>query len=252
MNGTKSVLFLVCILIAFISNAQNNGDSINTKVPMSTEKMKVEIWSDIMCPFCYIGKRKFEQALSKFSDSSQIEIVWHSFQLDPSIKSEKKTDLYKYLADRKGISYEQSVSMHEQVTQSAKEVGLTYNFDKAIIANSFDAHRLIQLAKKHKLGDEAEEKLFFAYFTEGKDMSDFNTLVSIGKEIGLDSSAVSDMLKSTDMSDEVRKDIQEAQTLGVRGVPFFIFNRKYAVSGAQPSETFLGALKKSYEEWVTK
>lgn len=222
-----------------------------TKSNMSTQaKMKVEIWSDIMCPFCYIGKRHYETALQQFADSNSIELEWHSFQLDPNLpKPASKLSAYQYLAERKGMSLEQSVAMHQNVIEMAKEAGLTYNYDKAVVANSFDAHRLIQLAKKHKLGDEAEERLFKAYFMEGKDMSDPTTLIALGKEIGLDEKLVSAVVNSSEYTAEVNADIQEAQQIGVTGVPFFVFDRKYAVSGAQPSSAFLNVLNKSFSEW---
>lgn len=212
-------------------------------------KMKVEIWSDIMCPFCYIGKRKFEAALQQFPGAKDIEIEWHSFQLDPTIKGGHGKNVNEYLAERKGISLEHAEQLNEQVTQGAKQVGLDYHFDKAIVANSFDAHRVIQLAKTKGLGDAIEERLFKAYFTEGKDFGDHATLLQLAKEIGLDEELVKKTLASNDFATEVRKDIQEAQQIGVRGVPFFVFDRKYAVSGAQPSDTFLQALEKSHGEW---
>ena len=211
--------------------------------------MKVEIWSDIMCPFCYIGKRRFEEALGKFSDQKNIAIEWKSFQLDPTIQPAPGKNVYEYLAERKGISYEQSEQMHERVIAMAKDAGLEYNFDKAVIANSYDAHRLIQLAKKNKLGDAAEERLFKAYFTEGKDFGNHDTLAEIGREIGLDENKVSQALATNEFANEVDADIYEAQQIGVRGVPFFVFNRKYAVSGAQASETFVEVLNKSFTEW---
>jgi len=214
-----------------------------------TEKMKVEIWSDIMCPFCYIGKRKFESALEGFNAAAQIELQWHSFQLDPDIQAGDNKNLYQYLSERKGISLQQSVEMHKQVTAMAKEVGLEYNFDKAVVANSFDAHRLIQLAKTVGLADAAEEQLFLAYFTEGKDVSDHAVLKVLGKNIGLDEAQVSEMLNSDKYTKEVQQDIAKAAQTGVRGVPFFVFNRKYAVSGAQSPDIFLQALKQSHEEW---
>lgn len=222
------------------------------KNKMSTTKMKVEIWSDIMCPFCYIGKRHYEAALKQFADSNNVELEWHSFQLDPTIqKQTKKVSVYQYLAERKGMSYEQSVKMHASVEQMAKEAGLNYAFDKAIIANSFDAHRLIQLAKKNNLGDVAEELLFKAYFTEGKDMGDATTLIALGKEIGLDEATVTATIKSDAYTEEVKADVAEAKKLGINGVPFFVFNRKYAVSGAQPVSVFTDVLNKSYKDWNT-
>ena len=217
-------------------------------------RMKVEVWSDIMCPFCYIGKRNYENALAQFDEREQVEIEWHSFQLDPTIpkNSGKKENVYQYLADKKGIDYEQSAKMHASLVQTAKKAGLEYHFDRAIVANSFDAHRLIQLAKTKGLGDEAEERLFRAYFTEGKDFGEHETLVQIGKEIGLQEEEIKNALDSDAYAAKVEEDIQEAAEIGVRGVPFFVFNRKYAVSGAQPPEYFLQALQKSFDEWEKK
>ena len=214
-------------------------------------KMKVEVWSDIMCPFCYIGKRNYEAALEQFVDRNNVEIEWHSFQLDPTIPAhnEKKASVYQYLADRKGISYEQSVKMHERIIQTAKAAGLTYHLDKAIVANSYDAHKMIQLAKTKGLGDAAEERLFLAYFTEGADMGDPEQLLKLGKEIGLTESDILGALDSDEYAYMVKQDIQEAQSIGVTGVPFFVFNRKYAVSGAQPPQIFLQTLEQSFKEW---
>jgi predicted DsbA family dithiol-disulfide isomerase len=225
----------------------NAFKNINSVIP----KMKVEVWSDIMCPFCYIGKRNYENALEKFSNKNYVDIEWHSFQLDPTIPKNtgKKENVYQYLADKKGISYEQSAKLHESLIQTAKKAGLDYRFDQAIVANSFDAHRMIQLAKSKGLGDEAEEKLFRAYFTEGRDFGDHETLIAIGKEIGLAEGDIKMALNSDEYAAKVETDIQEADELGIRGVPFFVFDRKYAVSGAQPPEHFLQALQQSFTEW---
>ena len=220
-------------------------------VTLNTPRMKVEVWSDIMCPFCYIGKRNYESALSRFEARENIEIEWRSFQLDPTIpkNSTVKENVYQYLAKKKGLSYEQSAKMHERVIEMAKNAGLDYRFDKAIVANSFDAHRMIQLAKTKGLGDAAEERLFRAYFTEGKDFGDRETLIAIGKEIGLPEEEIKSALSSDEYAEKVEQDIQEATEIGVQGVPFFLFDRKYAVSGAQPPEYFLQALNQSYAEW---
>lgn len=244
-------IVLISTNMVFCQNKSDDKQSQELKtINMNAPKMKVEIWSDIMCPFCYIGKRHYEEALLKFAYANNIELEWHSFQLDPSLpKPASKLNTYQYLAERKGMSYEQSVALHKNVVDMAKLAGLNYNFDKAVVANSFDAHRLIQLAKTKGLGDEAEERLFKAYFMEGKDMSDAETLISLGKEIGLDEATVRRVINSKEYTDEVNRDIAEAQQIGVQGVPFFVFNRKYAVSGAQPSDTFLNVLKKSFEEW---
>jgi predicted DsbA family dithiol-disulfide isomerase len=212
-------------------------------------KMKVEIWSDVMCPFCYIGKRKFEAALSKFSDAAGIELEWRSFQLDPTIESGHGKDLYQYLSERKGIPYEQAVQMNAQVSAMAAAEGIVFNPANAVVANSFDAHRLVHLAKKNNLGDVAEERLFKSYFTESQDFGDHAVLTQLGKEIGLEESSVKETLASDAFATEVQAEINEAQALGIRGVPFFVFDRKYAVSGAQASEIFLEVLDKSFAEW---
>ena len=212
--------------------------------------MKVEIWSDIMCPFCYIGKRNFEAALNEFDAKNEIEIEWKSFQLDPTIPKtfEKKVSTYEYLAARKGMPVERSKEMHDNIVETARKVGLTYNFEKAVVANSFDAHKLIQLAKTKGLGDAAEESLFKAYFSNGQDMSDHSTLIRLGKEIGLNEEEITAALVSEEFEAKVNFDVSEGSQLGVTGVPFFVFDRKYAVSGAQPIETFLNALKQSHAE----
>lgn len=211
--------------------------------------MDVEIWSDVMCPFCYIGKRKFENALSQFPHKDQVNVVWKSFQLNPDMKTEPGKNINQYLADIKGWSLKEAKRMNDRVTAMASEVGLSYDFDKAVVANSWDAHRLIQLAKQHGLGDAAEERLFRAYFTEGRDTSDHTTLLELGTEIGLNAVDVEQLLQSNQFAEAVSRDIYEAQQVGARGVPFFVLDRRYAVSGAQQPETFLGALNKAWSDW---
>jgi len=205
--------------------------------------MKIEIWSDIMCPFCYIGKRQLETALKEFP-GNDFEIEWKSFQLDPTIEPQSGKDVFTFLAERKGISVEQSIEMHKGVTERAKSVGLEYHFDKAIISNSLTAHRIIHLAKSKKLGDEMEEIFFKAYFTDGKDLNDAQTLIELGIKAGLDSNEVKEVVENENLYlIDVKGDIREAQEIGVQGVPFFVFDRKYAVSGAQPVEAFVNTIK---------
>lgn len=213
---------------------------------------KIEIWSDILCPFCYIGKRKLEKAVETFKGKEFLEIEWRSYQLDPDAASQPNTDVYDYLTQRKGQTRDWSIKMHEQVANTAKQEGLDYHFEKAIIANSYHAHRLIHLAKKYKLGDNAEETIFKAYFTEGKDIADKTTLIAIGKQIGLKENELKEVLNSDRFGTEVKADIEEAQNIGVRGVPFFVIDRAYAISGAQPVEVFTETLEKSFEDWETK
>ncbi|SEI80461.1 Predicted dithiol-disulfide isomerase, DsbA family [Dyadobacter koreensis] len=211
--------------------------------------MKVEIWSDVMCPWCYIGKRKFEKALEQFPQKERIEVEWKSFQLNPDMETDPNKNIVDYLVEAKGITTDHATQMLDNVTNVAAEVGLDYHMEKAVLANSFDSHRFIQFAKKNRKGDAAEEQLFHAYFTEGKNTADHNTLIDLGVKIGLDAGEVKSVLDSNQFADDVRKDIYEAQQVGARGVPFFVLDRKYAVSGAQQTETFLGALQKSFQEW---
>lgn len=240
------VILLVLGTIALFGSAQTDT---NDTITMNTITMKVEIWSDVMCPFCYIGKRKFEAAMAQFPDSTHVELIWKSFQLDPEAKSVPGQSVYQYLADRKGMNLRQSEQMHDNVANMAREAGLDYHFEKAVIANSFDAHRLAHLAKKHGLGDAMEERLFKAYFTEGADVSDHEVLVRLGKEIGLPEDEIRSVLGSDAYATDVRQDIAEAGQIGVRGVPFFVFDRKYAVSGAQQTAVFLETMEKAFAEW---
>ena len=212
-------------------------------------KMKVEIWSDIMCPFCYIGKRKFEIALAQFPHKDRVQLTWKSFQLAPEMKTQPGKNIHQFLSEHKGMRLEQAKEMNNHVTQLARQVGLIYNFDKSIVANSFNAHRFIHFAKQYDKQDEAEEILFRSYFTDGKNIDDYSTLIALGKEIGLNTTALKAGLENESHADDVRTDIYEAEQLGIRGVPFFVFNRRYAVSGAQESKAFLETLQQSFDEW---
>jgi len=212
-------------------------------------KMKIEIWSDIVCPFCYIGKRKFETALESFADRNNVQIEWKSFELMPHLKTQPGKNIDEILAEEKGMPLAQANALNNQVAQMAKQVGLDYHFDKAIPANTFKAHQLIQFAKTQGKQGEAEEALFRAYFTEGKNLEDLATLVEIGAALGLDKTALKTALENGTYADNVHADINEARQLGVRGVPFFVFNRKYAVSGAQDPRVFAETLQGSFAEW---
>lgn len=202
-----------------------------------------------MCPFCYIGKRNFERALEQFADKDKLQVVWKSFQLDPSIPEVQSESYSNYLVKAKGMPKAQVDAMLNNVTQNAKNAGLDYDFDKSVMVNSLKAHRVIQFAKTRGLGDVAEERFFKAFFTEGENIADDATLIKIGKDIGLDEAAVELALTNDKYLDMINQDIQEARTIGVQGVPFFVFNRKYAVSGAQPPQAFLQTLRKSFAEW---
>lgn len=209
--------------------------------------MKVDIWSDVNCPFCYIGKKKFETALAQFEHADEVEVEWHSFELDPHAVTNTELNAAQFLADKKGQTLEWAIQMQDHVKNAAAEVGLQFDFDKAIMANSFKAHRLIQLAKSKGLADEVEEALFIANFTDGKNIDDPAVLLELGKESGLQADEVQEMLEGYIYGDDVRADEEAASKIGISGVPFFIINQKLAVSGAQAPETFLGALNQAYQ-----
>ena len=213
--------------------------------------MKVQIWSDVMCPFCYIGKRRFEQALQQFEGKADIEVEWKSFQLNPNLKTDTSLNVTQYLADIKGWTIDHARQMNDHVTQMAAEVGLTYNMDKAVVANSFDAHRFAYLAKKNGKGEEAEEALFNAYFTEGKNIADHDTLAVLGESIGLDKKVIEQTLAADEYAADVKADVAQAQLYGISGVPFFVLDNKYGISGAQAVPVFLQTLEKAYSEWAS-
>jgi len=210
--------------------------------------MKVEVWSDIMCPFCYIGKRKFEHALEKFEGKENVVVEWKSFLLDPSIKNVSGKNIHEVLAEKKGWTKEYAQRVNSQVAGMAKEVGLNYQLDKVIPANTFSAHQLSHLAARHGLQNQMEEKLFHAYFTDGTDLGNIEALIELAVVVGLDEQEARKALITDEYADDVKADAYEGEQMGVRGVPFFVFDRKYAVSGAQPQEVFLSALETAWQE----
>ncbi len=213
--------------------------------------MNVEIWSDVMCPFCYIGKRRFEKALEKFDGRNEVRVVWKSYQLNPDLITDPSRNINEYLAEHKGISLEEAKALNDRVTAMAREVGLIYDFDKTVVANSFDAHRLSHFAKRYGRQDAMEERLFRAYFTEGLNTADHGILTELATEVGLGPTEVGAVLASDEFGHEVEQDIYEAYQIGVQGVPFFLFEDKYAVSGAQSAERFVEVLDRLAREAVT-
>jgi predicted DsbA family dithiol-disulfide isomerase len=209
--------------------------------------MEIQIWSDIMCPFCYIGKRRLEGALKQLNLTDEVKITWKSFLLNPDMKTDPSRNSLKYLAETKGWTMEQTQEMVQHVVDMAKEEGLEYNMEDTKVANAMDAHRLIQLAKTLGKGDEVEERLFRAYFMEGKNIADKEVLVDLGEDVGISAERVRESLEKGEFTDRIRQDIQESQQIGVRGVPFFVFNNQYAVSGAQPVELFVQTMEKCLE-----
>ncbi len=210
--------------------------------------MRVDIWSDVVCPFCYIGKRQFETALEQFEHKDEVEIVWHSFELDPNMPKPSVGNLYDMLAQKYNITRERAEFMSKGVVEMAELVGLHYDMDAAKPANSFDAHRIIKLANKHGLADAAEERFFAAYFTQGKDIADAETLKQLGIEIGLNAQEIDAVLASDEYTNEVHADQDLAKQMNITGVPFFVMNNKYGISGAQGGQTFLKSLQAIWDE----
>ncbi|MGI4739146.1 MAG: DsbA family oxidoreductase [Janthinobacterium lividum] len=210
--------------------------------------MKVEIWSDVVCPFCYIGKRKFEQALGQFAHRDDVQIEWKSFELTPDFQPVPGENIHASLAKKKGVPEAEGRRMNDHMTLIAKEVGLDYNFDQTIPANTFLAHQLIHFAAHHGQQGAMKERLFAAYYLEGQNVGEIDTLARLAAEIGLSADEARHALLASTYADEVRRDEYEAQQIQVRGVPFFVFDDKYAVSGAQPSEVFAEVLDTVWAE----
>lgn len=211
--------------------------------------MKVEIWSDFMCPFCYIGKRRFEKALSQVSFKDKIQVVWRSYQLDPQMKHIPGQDIHDMLAEKKNQSREWAKEMNAYVSNMAKEAGLNFEMDKIVPANTLLAHRLSHLAAKYNLQDQLEERLFSAFFTEGKNIGDIDTLSSLGQEIGMNATEIQQVLNGNEYKEAVYGEQYFAQSIDIQGVPFFLINEKFGVSGAQPTDLFVNALQHAYEKW---
>lgn len=210
--------------------------------------MQVEIWSDVVCPWCYIGKRRFEAALANFKQRDQVEVVWKSFELDPHAPSTSEDTLNQMLARKYGMSEEKAAAANQRVTILAAQEGLDYHLDQAHPGNTFDAHRLIHFAASRGLQGEMKERLMHAYFSEGQPIGDRETLVKLGAEVGLDAEEARAVLAGNEYSDEVNADKREASLLGISGVPFFVIDEKYGISGAQPTELFQQALEQAWSE----
>ena len=211
--------------------------------------MKINIWSDVRCPFCFVGKKKFEKALEKFPHSEKLEITWHSFQLDPQLITQPDVNPYEYFAKAKGITIERAKAMHEGAAMAGKEAGIDFNFDDSKVANSYKAHLLIQLSKTKNLANEMEEALFEAQFLDGKNIDDEETLIQLSKSVGITEDEAKNALQSDELGYLVKQDMQLAAQLGINAVPFFVINDKYGISGAQQPELFLEALEKTWEEF---
>lgn len=238
-----TLLTLIILIIHQSTNAQQMENTIENT------KMKVEIWSDIVCPWCYIGKRKFEMALNEVEFKEFIEVEYKSYQLDPNMETDTSKSIAQYLSDAKGISLSDAEKMGKRVSQVASSVGLQYDLSKTIPINTLQAHGLLHYAKSKGKQLELKERLMKAYFIETLNLDDTDILVRLATEIGLDKIEAESALINNTYKDAVQKEIYEGVQLGLTGVPFFVFDRKIGISGAQAPGTFKKALKKSYADW---
>ncbi|WP_405108317.1 DsbA family oxidoreductase [Paenibacillus sp. FSL K6-1217] len=210
--------------------------------------MRIDIWSDYACPFCYIGKRRLEHALSQFPDRDKVEVVFRSFQLDPNARKDETRDIHELLAGKYGMTREKAQAMNAQLAEQAQDVGLEFNFDTIRSTNTFDAHRLSHYAAAEGKAPQLTERLLRAYFTDSLNLGDRQVLAELAAEVGLDQAKVAAVLDSEAYGDKVHADIEQARQLNITGVPFFVFNNKYAVSGAQPGPVFTEVLDTVWAE----
>jgi predicted DsbA family dithiol-disulfide isomerase len=210
--------------------------------------MRVEIWSDVVCPWCYIGKRRFEKALAQFDHKDEVDVEWRSFQLNPEHPKGLHQRLEAQLAEKMGAPIEQVRAMNDHVKELAAAEGLDYHFETYTVVNTFDAHRLAHLAKKYGLDDQINERFLRAQLIEGQILDDPETLVRLAGEVGVPEDEARHVLASDEYTAEVNDDIRTMLALGGTGVPFFVIDRRYGVSGAQPTELFLNALETAYHE----
>lgn len=209
--------------------------------------MDVDIWSDIACPWCYVGKRRLERALAEFEHGGEVSVRWHSFELDPRAPAERSGDYADGLAAKYGLTRERAQEMLEGMRSLAEEEGLDFHFERMRAANTFDAHRLLQLALAEGRGDEMKERLMRAHFVEGELVSDHAVLERLAGDAGLEPGRAHALLEGEELTEEVRTDEYTAQRLGIRGVPFFVIDRAFAVEGAQSPEHLLAALERAWE-----
>ena len=210
--------------------------------------MHVEIWSDIACPWCFVGKRRFEEALSRFAHRDEVTVTWRSFELEPAAPAARDEDPATHLSQKYGVPRERAAQMQAQMTETAAGDGLAFRFDIQRQGNMLDGHRLVHLAAEHGKQDAMKERLFRAYMEEGRLVSDPDTLRELAADVGLPADEVVEMLASDRFEDEVRDDERTAAQLGISAVPFFVVDRHYGASGAQPPEFLLGMLEQAWAE----
>lgn len=210
--------------------------------------MKIEIWSDIACPWCYVGKRRFERALAEFPHVEDVEVVWRSFELDPSAPKRQQGRQAELLARKYGVTLDRAEAMNANMTAEARKEGLDFHFERVQVGNTFDAHRLIHFADANGKRGEMVERLFRAYLTDGEALGDRDVLVRLAADIGLDSESARSTLMGDAFADAVRADQERARMFGISGVPFFAIDEKYGVSGAQPPAALLEVFEQAWTD----
>jgi len=216
----------------------------------AADRLVVDVWSDVMCPFCYMGDALLEQALEKFPHASGVEVRYHSFLLMPELTGDVPIDLLDLLVTKRGFPREQAAAMNDQVAERGRQVGLDYRFDRAQAVSTRTAHQLSHFAATQGKQHELVQRLFRAYFTDGLNVADHQVLAGLAADVGLDRDAALAALAGGEFADAVEADLEQARQYGISGVPFFVFAGKYAVSGAQPVEAFVQALETSWNETV--
>lgn len=211
--------------------------------------MRVDVWSDVVCPWCFIGLANLGQALQTFEHEEEVEVVLHSFQLDPGAPQRDEEPLEERLAHKYGTTVEQIRTQQERIVALGAERGIDFRFDQAIGGNTFDAHRLLHLARLRGRQIELKQRLGRAYFTEGEPIGEADALRRAAIEVGLDADEVDALLAGDAFSDDVRQDVDAARQLGISGVPFFVVDGRLGVSGAQPPESLLDIIEQG---WLTR
>ncbi len=210
--------------------------------------MRVDIWSDVVCPWCYVGKRRFEAALARFPHRADVEVHWRSFELDPRAPRRRDGDRLGHLAAKYGIDREQAEAMDRRITEAGREAGLDLRLGQTQGGNTFDAHRLLHLAAAHGRADELKERLMRAHFTDGDPVGDAAVLTRLATDAGLPAAEVDEVLAGDGYADAVRADERQARALGATAVPFYVIDETYGVAGAQPPEVFLNVLERAWSE----
>lgn len=210
--------------------------------------MRVDIWSDVVCPWCYVGKRRFEAALAGFEHRDDIEVVWHSFELDPQAPQVRDGDRLDHISKKYGVTREQAQAMEQRLVDAAQGLDLDFRFDRARGGNTFDAHRLIHLGAEHGLGDTVKERFLKGFFTDGEPIGDPAALARLAVEAGLPADEVDEVLAGDRYADAVRADEATARAYGITGVPFFVVDETYGISGAQPPEVLTNVLERAWSE----